>query len=254
MLGLPEGVLACVFDLDGVLTASTELHAAAWAETFNELLARRVERTGERFAPFRPFNPATDYDAHIHGKPRLQGVHAFLASRGIRLPEGHDDDPASAETVHGLANRKNEALLSGLDRQGVEAFAGSRRYLEDAREAGVLCGVVSASANTEEILARAGLDALIQDRVDGNTIRAEKLQSKPAPDTLLAALRLLGVRPQQAAAFETTLDGISAAGAAGLGLVVAVDRAGGGRERLRAAGADVVVTDLVDLLDPTLRA
>src|SRR5262249_45169178 len=125
MLGLPEGVLACVFAVDGVLTASAALHAAAWAETFDELLSRRVERTGERRAPFMPFEAGDDYFVHIHGRPRLDGVRGFLASRGIRLPEGSPDDPPGAETVHGLANRKNEALGRRLEREGVTAFAAS---------------------------------------------------------------------------------------------------------------------------------
>ena len=169
-LRLPADLEACVFDLDGVLTTSGALHSAAWAETLNEFLARRVERTGERFAPFRPFNPRVDYLGHIDGRPRLAGVHAFLASRGIRLPEGNPEDPPGSETVHGLANRKNEALLRRLDREGVTAFAGARRYLEAAREAGLRCAVVSASANTRGILEHAGLADLVEQRVDGNTI------------------------------------------------------------------------------------
>ena len=195
MIGLPARMLACVFDLDGVLTVSAPIHAAAWADTFDEFLARRLEQTGERFGAFRPFNPATDYYEHIHGKPRVGGVHAFLASRGIRLPEGCSDDPPGVETVQGLASRKNEALIRRLDREGVRAYAGTRLYLEAAREAGLRLAVVSASANTGAILARAGLDDLIADRVDGNTIRDEHLRSKPAPDTLLAACGRLGVPP-----------------------------------------------------------
>jgi beta-phosphoglucomutase-like phosphatase (HAD superfamily) len=253
MLGLPEGVLACVFALDGVLTASAALHAAAWAETFDELLSRRVERTGERFAPFMPFEAGTDYFLHIHGRPRLDGVRGFLASRGIRLPEGTPDDPPGAETVHGLANRKNEALRRRLEREGVTAFAGSRRYLEDLREARLLSAVVSASANTGAILERAGLGGLVGPLVDGNAIRAEGLRVKPAPDTLLAACTRLRVRPQEAAVFETTAAGIAAGREAGFGLVVGVDRAGRA-EALYAHGADVVVPDLSSLLDAALSA
>jgi HAD superfamily hydrolase (TIGR01509 family) len=249
-LGLPGELAACVFDLDGILTTSGALHAAAWAETFDELLARRAERTGERFAPFRPFNPRVDYFQHINGRPRLDGIHAFLASRGIRLPEGKPGDPPGSETIHGLANRKNEALLRRLEREGVTAFAGASGYLEAAREAGLSCAVVSASANTSGILERAGLASLVDQRVDGNTIRAERLAPKPAPDTVLAACRLLGVTPEQAAAFETTIDGVTAARTAGFGLVVAVDRAGRA-EMLSAHGADLVVADLAALLEPT---
>jgi HAD superfamily hydrolase (TIGR01509 family) len=251
LLGLPDQIRACVFDLDGVLAGSSAIHAAAWADTFDEFLSRRVELTGERFAPFRPFDPATDYYGHIHGKPRLEGVDAFLASRGIRVPEGRPDDPPGAETVYGLANRKNEALLHRLDHEGVSAYAGARSYLEAAREAGLRCAVVSASANAATFLERAGLFSLISERVDGNTIRLEHLRSKPEPDTLLAACRKLGVPPVQAAAFETTLPGLAAGRAAGFGFIIGVDRRGR-VDTLRAEGADLAVTDLTVLLDLTL--
>jgi beta-phosphoglucomutase-like phosphatase (HAD superfamily) len=255
MLGLPHAVLACVFDLDGVLTGSAAVHAAAWAETFDELLSRRVERTGERFAPFRPFDLRTDYERHIHGRPRLDGVHAFLASRGIRLPEGGPDDPPGAETVHGLANRKREALVRRLDHEGVTAFEGSRTYLEAARDAGLRCAVVSPSTHTDDFLARAGIESLVPLRVDGRSIRAEHLRSKPAPDTLLAACRLLAVDPSQTAAFETTAAGVEACRAAGMRFVVGVDRADGtGDPDTDARDADVVVADLAALLDPQLAA
>lgn len=251
MLGLPEDVLGCVFDVEGVLAGSAKIHAAAWAETFDELLLRRFESRGERFGPFRPFDPEIDYYEHIHGKPRLEGVHAFLAVSGIRLPEGHPDDQPGAETVYGLANRKNEALLRRLEREGVAAFAGARQYLEGAREAGLRCAVVSASANTRAILDRAGLAALIDECVDGNTIVAERLRSTPEPDTLLAACRLLDVPPQRAAAYETSLAGVEGGRAADLGFVIAVDRRGRA-DTLREHGADCVVTDLTVLLDPTI--
>jgi HAD superfamily hydrolase (TIGR01509 family) len=253
MLGLPPRVLACVFDLDGVLTGSATIHADAWAEAFDEFLARRLERTGERFPALRPFNPSSDYYEHIHGKPRLEGARAFLASRGIRLPEGRVDDPPGAETVHGLAGRKNEALMRRLDREGVRAYADTREYLQDAREAGLLLAVVSASANTHQILERAGLAAFIAERIDGNTIRAERLHSKPSPDTLLAACRLLGVQPARAAAFETTAAGLAAARAAGFGFVVGVDRPDRVGE-LDLSDADVAVTGLGVLLSPALAA
>jgi beta-phosphoglucomutase-like phosphatase (HAD superfamily) len=251
MLGLPSGVVACVFDLDGVLAGSAAVHAAAWEETFEELLSRRVERTGERFAPFRPFEVHTDYERHIAGRPRLDGVHAFLASRGIRLPEGHADDPPGAETVHGLANRKREALVRRLDREGVTAFAGSLNYLESAREAGLGCAVVSPSAHTQDFLEHAGLAGLVPVRVDAESIRADRLRPKPAPDTVVAACRLLGVEPDRAAAFETTAAGVDACRAAGIAFVVGVDRANAAGET-SAHGADVVVGDLAALLDPSL--
>jgi beta-phosphoglucomutase family hydrolase len=251
MLGLPTGVLACVFELDGVLTGSAAIHAAAWSDAFEEFLSRRLELTGERFAAYRPFNARTDYYKHLHGKPRLEGAHAFLASRGIRLPEGHNDDPPDAETVHGLANRKSQALVRRLDHEGVEAYADTRLYLEAAREAGLRLAVVSASANTSSILEHAGLDALITERVDGNVIRAEHLRSKPAPDTLLAACRRLGVPPSRAAVFETTSAGIAAGRAGGFGFVVGVDRP----DRVGsfdAGEADVAVPGLAALLNSAL--
>ena len=252
MLGLPQAVRACVFDLEGVLAGSSRIHAAAWAEALDEFLSRRVEATGERFAPYRTFDPEVEYERYIHGKPRLEGVHAFLASRGIRLPEGSAADPAGAETVWGLATRKNEALLQRLDREGVSAFAGARAYLEGAREAGVACAIVSASANTTTILQRAGLADLIDAQVDGTTIQSEQLRGKPEPDVLLAACDLLGVRPHDAATFETTLAGVDAGRVAGFGLVIAIDRRGH-VDTLRAHGADLAATDLTALLDPRIK-
>jgi beta-phosphoglucomutase family hydrolase len=252
MLGLPAGTLACLFDLDGVLTASAEIHAAAWAQTFDEVLLRRAEHAGEGFMySARPFDPRSDYYAYLHGRPRLDGVREFLSSRGINLPDGRPDDSAAAETAHGLANRKNETLLLLLNREGVAAFEGSRRYLEAARDVGLQCAVVSASANTQEILERAGLATLLDQRVDGDTIRRDHLRPKPAPDTLTAACQLLGVAAESAIAFETTHAGIAAACAAGVRRVVAVDRAGR-KIALLAAGADEVVSDLTELLDPSL--
>jgi len=250
LLGLPPEVAACVFNLDGVLIGSAALHAAAWTETFDEFISNRIERTGGRFAPF---NPLVDYPELIHARPRLDGVRAFLASRGIRLPEGDTTDAPGAATVHGLANRKNLALLRRIDEHGVTAFAGSRSYLELAHEAGVHCAVVSASANTETILARAGLTELIEERVDGNTMRAEQLRAKPAPDTLLAACRKLGVEPQRAAAFETTRAGVIAGRAAGFDLIVGVD-GGGDAAGLRAEGADFIVTGVDEILERRVAA
>jgi len=248
LLGLGRSVTACVFSLDGVLIGSAAVHVGAWTETFDTFIAARSERTGGRFAPF---NPLADYPSHIHGKPRLEGVRAFLSSRGISLPEGDPDDPPGTETVHGLANRKNAALSRRLDEQGVTAFQGSRRYLEAARDAGVRRAVVSASANTRTILEHAGLADLIDDCVDGNTMLAEGLRGRPAPDTLLAACRQLGVEPERTAVFETSPAGVEAGRAGGFGLVVGVDR-DGRAGALRAAGADLVVTGLAELLAHSL--
>jgi HAD superfamily hydrolase (TIGR01509 family) len=245
LLGIPGGVTALVLTLDGVLIGSAEIHAAAWKETFDEFIARRIDRTHGLFSPF---SRRVDYPEHMHAKPRLEGVRAFLASRGISLTEGDSADPPGAETVHGLANRKNQALLRRLDEQGVNAFAGSRRYLEIAHDAGVQCAVVSASANTGTILARSGLVGLVDRSVDGETIAAEGLRAKPAPDTLLEACRQLGVEPEHAAAFETTPAGIAAARAAGFGFVIGVSSTGQAAA-LRAEAPDLVVTGLAELLD-----
>jgi HAD superfamily hydrolase (TIGR01509 family) len=246
-LGLAPGVEACVFDLEGVLIPSAAVHAAAWAETFDEFIWAHIERTGGRFA-LAPFDPRTDYPLHIHGKTRLEGVRAFLASRGISLPAGSPADSPDAETVHGFANRKNRALLRRLDEQGVTAYEGTKRYLELVREVGVRCGVVSASANTRMILERAGLLPLIESYVDGNVIVAEDLRPEPEPDMLLASCRQLGVDPQHAAAFETSCTGVEAARACGFALVVGIGQAAQ-EHALRASGADVVVNGLAELVE-----
>jgi beta-phosphoglucomutase-like phosphatase (HAD superfamily) len=248
MLGLPAGVQALVLALDGVLAASSDLHAAAWQETFEELLAHRAGRPGEHFAPSNSYDPRTDYRAHLHGRPRLEGVRTFLASRGITLSEGAASDPPDAETVHGLANRKNLALRRLLDRDSVAAFEGSRRYLEDAREAGLRAAVVSSSSNTAEILERSGLAVLVDVCIDGDTMRELGLRPRPAPDTFVAACRLLGVEPADAAGFVTSSAGIAGLRAAGFGSTVGVSRDG-----VNAEGANRVVLDLAELLDPVLR-
>jgi beta-phosphoglucomutase-like phosphatase (HAD superfamily) len=242
-LGLPDGVIACVFDLDGVLTTSATVHAAAWADTLDPFLLRQAER-GRRL--FIPFDRRHDYQDHLAGRPRREGVRIFLASRGIGLPEGSADDLPGDETVHGLANRKNQVLQQRLEREGVAAFAGSRCYLEAARIAAVHPAVVSASAHTATILDRAGLAHLIEQQIDGNTIEAEQLNPKPAPDTLIAACRRLSVQPGQSAAFETTPAGIAAARAAGFRRVIAVDR-GDNTEALRAGAPDLLINDLAEL-------
>ena len=250
MLGLPDGVVACVFDLDGVLTTSATMHAVAWAETFDPFLLERAERSHREYVPF---DTRTEYQVYIAGKPRLDGVRDFLGSRGIGLPEGADDDPPGTETMHGLANRKNQMLQQHLDRQGVAAFSGSRFYLEAARSIGVQRAVVSASANTAGILESAGLAHLIEYSVDGNTIAAEHLRAKPAPDTIVVACNRLGVQPGQLAAFETTTAGITAARAAGVRLTVGVDRSGQ-TEALLAGDADLVISDLAELFEHDLAA
>lgn len=244
MLGLPDGTTACLFDLDGVLTDTASVHAAAWRRTFDDFLRGYAERTG---VPFVPFDVAGDYAAHVDGKRREDGVRDFLASRGIVLPEGRLDDPPGTATVTGVGNHKNETLLELLRTDGVTVYEGSRHYLAAAREAGLRLAVVSSSANTEQVLAVTGLDAFVDVRVDGVTARELSLPGKPAPDMFLFAARTLGVDPAKAAVFEDALAGVSAGRAGGFGLVVGVDRAGHA-EALRAAGADLVVADLAALI------
>ncbi|MGB3893269.1 beta-phosphoglucomutase family hydrolase [Mycolicibacter sinensis] len=243
-LGLPETVRACLFDLDGVLTDTASVHTRAWKAMFDGYLSARAERTG---APFVPFDPVNDYLRFVDGRKRDDGVRAFLASRDIVLPDGADDDPPDAETVHGLGNRKNAAFQATLQADGVDVFEGSRRYLTAATAAGLATAVVSASANAGEVLAITGLDTFIQQRVDGITLRTEHLAGKPAPDSFLRAAQLLDIAPAGAAVFEDALSGVAAGRAGGFGFVVGVDRVGQA-EDLLSHGADVVVTDLEELL------
>jgi beta-phosphoglucomutase-like phosphatase (HAD superfamily) len=207
---------------------------------------------GQRFGPWRPFARREDYLLYIHGRPRIDGVHGFLASRGIRLPDGSPADSPGSETAWGLANRKNQVLRRRLRCEPVRGFEGSIRFLELAYEAQLSCAVVSASANTNAILERAGLLPLIQVVIDGNLIGADGLRPKPAPDSVLAACHRLGVAPEFVTAFETTPAGIVADRVAGVGGIVAVNREGHTQE-LTAWGADRVVSDLDELIDGTLR-
>lgn len=241
MLGLPDGVTACLFDLDGVLTDTAAVHNKAWKQTFDEFLE---DRDGKDFVPF---DSDADYGTYVDGKPRTDGVRDFLTSRDIHLPDGSNDDPPDAQTVNGVGNRKNELLLQTLERDGVTVYAGSRRYLQAARDAGLRRAVVSSSANTETVLRVSGLAEFIELRVDGVSIRTEGLAGKPAPDTFLEGARRLGVQPAQAAVFEDALSGVQAGHAGHFGIVVGVDRVGHAEELLT-HGADIVVGDLADLL------
>jgi beta-phosphoglucomutase-like phosphatase (HAD superfamily) len=247
-LGLPATVRSCVFELDDVLVGSAALHREAWTRTLNELLAAHSDSTYGRLVA--PFDPQQDYIDYIEGRPRLEGVRVFLASRGIRLPEGEPSDRPGAETVYGVANAKHEWLGLLLEQHGIAAFDGVRHYLELARDAGISCAVVSASAHTNEMLEQSGLAELVDGSVDAETIAAEQLRNRPAPDRLLAACRTLEVEPQLSAAFETTEAGVAAARAAGFEYVVAVDPSGDPSRlrQLRQAGADIAVRGLADLL------
>ncbi|MFD5627636.1 MULTISPECIES: HAD family hydrolase [unclassified Streptomyces] len=238
-LGLPEEIQACLFDLDGVITKTAVVHAAAWKRTFDEFLHRR---DGEGFRPFED----ADYNAYVDGRPRADGVRAFLASRAVELPEGKPDDSPDEETVQGLGNRKNSLLLELIRSGGVEAYDGTLRYVEAVRASGLRTAVVSSSTNCRDILRAVGAEALFEVRIDGVVATERGLPGKPRPDTFLAAARDLGVEASQAAVFEDALAGMDAGRSGHFGYVVGIDRVGQSAE-LRAHGADVVVQDLAEL-------
>jgi beta-phosphoglucomutase family hydrolase len=230
-LGLPDQIEACLFDLDGVLTPTAKVHEAAWKQLFDEFLSHRS-------APGKPFTDE-DYEQYVDGRPRADGVRTFLASRGISLPD---------REVEELSVRKDTLFVGRLRRDGVQPFPGSLRYLRAVRDAGLRRAVVSASKHCVEVLRAAGIEDLLEERVDGVVAERERLPGKPAPDTYLAAAKRLGVAPQRAAVFEDALAGVDAGRAGGFGYVVGVDRTGEAAE-LRDHGADTVVEDLAGLLD-----
>jgi len=267
VLGLPDQVSACLFDMDGVITRTATVHDAAWKEMFDEFLRARATDSGGADSggadsggtgsggtssggtdgQFTPFDPVKDYDDYVDGKPRIDGTRAFLASRGIDLPEGTPDDPPGTPTLWGLGNRKNELFLQVLKRDGVEVYDGSRRYLAAVRSAGLRTALVSSSANTTQVLKIGGVADQFDVTIDGHVAEAEGLRGKPAPDTYLAAAKQLGVDPASAAVFEDALAGVESGRAGKFGFVVGVDRVGQAAQ-LREHGATVVVTDLADLL------
>jgi len=244
VLGLPAGVTACLFDLDGVLTQTAKVHAAAWKQMFDAYLRRRA---GERGEPFTPFDAVSDYDEYVDGRPRYDGVRTFLAARGIELPGGSPSDPPAADTVAGLGNRKNEIMLAMIREHGVEPYQGSVRYVRACQQAGRARAVVSSSTNCREVLHAAGIDGLFDEVVDGVVAERDHLAGKPAPDTFLAAAGALDAQPAEAAVFEDALAGVQAGRAGRFGFVVGVDRVGQA-QALRGHGADVVVSDLSELL------
>jgi beta-phosphoglucomutase family hydrolase len=245
MLGLPDSTQACLFDLDGVVTKTALIHAAAWKEMFDDFLRQHAASTGTEFVPF---DQVRDYDLYVDGRPRLDGTRSFLRARGIELPEGDPSDPPTANTIHGLSNRKNALVLEMIDKRGVEVYDGSVRYIGRVRDAGLRTAVVSSSANTVQVLNVAGIADLFDARIDGVIARERGLAGKPAPDTFLAGARELGVAPAQAAVFEDALAGVEAGRAGHFGRVVGVDRTGQAQELLE-HGADIVVKDLAELLD-----
>jgi beta-phosphoglucomutase family hydrolase len=245
MLGLPDGVNACLFDLDGVLTQTAKVHATAWKAMFDDFLRKWAQEHGQQFVPF---DAVRDYDEYVDGKPRYDGVRSFLASRKIELPEGKPDDPADAETIHGLGDRKNQIVLELIHKEGVEPYEGSVRYVHAVIEAGLRRAVVSSSTNCRDVLRAAHIDGLFDVIIDGTVAEREHLAGKPAPDTFLAGARALGVEPSAAVVFEDALAGVEAGRAGKFGFVVGVDRVGQA-DALKAHGADTVVEDLAELLD-----
>ncbi|MGW2516948.1 HAD family hydrolase [Streptomyces sp. NPDC001617] len=239
-LGLPENIQACLFDLDGVVTRTAVVHAAAWKETFDAFLR---EREGD---DFRPFDAGADYDEYVDGRPRADGVRTFLASRDIELPEGRPDDPPDAPTVNGIGNRKNALVLEKIRTEGVEAYDGTLRYIDAVRAQGLRTAIVSSSANTRDVLRSIKAEHLFDVRIDGVVAAERGLPGKPHPDTFLAAARDLGVEPSQAAVFEDALAGMDAGRSGHFGYVVGVDRVGQ-TDALYTHGADRVVKDLAEL-------
>jgi beta-phosphoglucomutase family hydrolase len=245
MFGLPDGVSACLFDMDGVVTQTATVHAAAWKEMFDDFLRDYAARTGTKFVPFDSHH---DYDTYVDGKPRLDGTRSFLESRGIHLPDGTPDDPPGTPTVYGLSNRKNQLVLAKIAAGGVQVYPGTISYIHAVKDHGISTAIVSASANTVQVLKSAGIEDLFDVRVDGVAAAQRGLRGKPAPDTYLAAAEMLHVTPDHAAVFEDAQAGVAAGRAGGFALVVGVDRVGQAQE-LREHGADIVVKDLADLLD-----
>ena len=236
---------AVLFDLDGVVTNTAKLHAACWKQMFDEYLQKRA---GERGEAFRPFDLATDYRLYLDGKPRFDGVRDFLASRGIKLPEGDSDNPPQAETVRGLGNRKNELVSNAIERIGVEAYEGSIRFIDQLRRDKFKIALVTSSENCAAVLKAAKLESFFDVRVDGHMVEKQNLAGKPAPDTFLMAARLLGVEPRRAVVVEDAISGVQAGSSGHFGLVIGVARKGNAEE-LKQHGAHLVVTDLGELVD-----
>ena len=237
-----------VFDLDGVVTRTAAVHAAAWKAVFDDYLERRA---GEHGTPFTPFDGNVDYRVHVDGKPRLAGVRGFLAARGITLPAGAPDDTAEAATEWGIANAKNRTFRAILERRGVTLDDATVTLIAALRQEGLPVAVASSSRNCAHVLELAGIADLFDARVDGNTLVDIGLHGKPEPDLFVEAARRLGVPPGHAALFEDSVVGVAAGRAGRFGLIVGIDR-GGNAPELLAHGADVVVADMGEVDAPTL--
>jgi HAD superfamily hydrolase (TIGR01509 family) len=240
--GVPPAIRACLFDLDGVLTKTARVHAAAWKAMFDAFLRQRAQQTG---TPFVPFDDLSDYQRYVDGRPRLEGTRTFLDARGIHLPDGDPSDRPGAPTIYGLSNAKNEDVVRRFHAGEVEVFEGAKRYVEAVRGDGRRTAVVSSSANAIAVLDAAHIRPLFDAIIDGNVAAQRHLAGKPAPDTYLAAAEALAASPHDAAVYEDATVGVEAG--RGFGWIVGIG-AGGHADDLRASGANVVVADLSDLL------
>ena len=236
---------AVLFDLDGVVTDTASIHATCWKQMFDQYLRNRARNRGEAF---RPFELATDYRLYVDGKPRFDGVRDFLASRGIHLPEGNPEDPTDVETVCGLGNRKNDLVNLVIADVGVDPYDGTVRFMNQLRRNGFKIAVVTSSQNCTAVLKAAKLDDLFEVQVDGNTIHAQRLAGKPAPDTFLMAAKLLGCEPERTVVIEDAISGVQAGANGRFGLVIGIARKGNAEE-LKHHGAHLIVDDLGELVD-----
>ena len=235
---------AVLFDLDGVVTDTASIHATCWKQMFDQYLRNRARNR----EAFRPFELATDYRLYVDGKPRFDGVRDFLASRGIHLPEGNPEDPTDVETVCGLGNRKNDLVNLVIADVGVDPYDGTVRFMHQLRRNGFKIAVVTSSQNCTAVLKAAKLDDLFEVQVDGNTVHAQRLAGKPAPDTFLMAAKLLGCEPERTVVIEDAISGVQAGADGNFGLVIGIARKANAEE-LKQHGAHLVVNDLAELLD-----
>lgn len=236
---VPSKFDAIAFDLDGVVTDTARIHFRAWKQTFDALFDARVRREGVAPAPFTP----EEYRKYIDGRPREDAIRDFLAARGVEIAEGNESDSAEAETVNGLANRKDGLFLALMRSEGVDVYPSTVALIRQVRALGLKTAVVSASRNCQEILETTGFDQLFDVRIDGRDAAALGVPGKPAPDTFLEAAQRLGAAPERIVVIEDAIAGVAAGRAGGFGLVIGIDRTGHAAD-LEAAGADFVVTDL----------
>ena len=235
---------AILFDLDGVITNTANMHATCWKKIFDEYLQTRSTKTGKTF---RSFEIATDYKLHVDGKTRFDGARDFLKSRGITLPEGTHDDPPHKETVCGIGNRKSNLVTKVIKTDGIEVYEGSMTFLKHVKEIGMKTAIVTSSENSQAVLQAAGIRDVFDAQIDGTTIVDQHLAGKPAPDSYLKAVQLLEVQPKRAVVIEDAISGVQAGVKGGFGLVIGIDRKGYAEE-LKKNGAHIVVSDLSECI------